>query len=254
MRKGMTWKGEMTARLAVAGTLLGAVGIPLAARPTEAQSTTTTIVRTATPAKRRKLKSRELPLAPGSPYASLPNYVATAVALRHWRQPDVSFYVVPSTVGKRTPEQTRALVAQGIALWQDRIAKKLVLRLTDDADSADVVVELVPSGTLSGGRIGETDISFTVPEQDIQHAKIQLVEGLSTAQFVQCIAHESGHALGIQGHSDMKGDLMFAYAHLPAAISERDANTMNAGYYQVVTTNRVRAFKRGQQFGSVKSY
>ena len=59
---------------------------------------------------------------------------------------------------------------------------------------------------------------------------MQVNAKLPKTDLVQGIAHELGHALGIQGHSDDRNDLMYPYAHLPAQITDRDMNTFRTGY------------------------
>jgi hypothetical protein len=195
----------------------------------------------------RPLVSRDLPAA-----APIPNYAATAIALRHWRQPEVTIYVETPARDRRTPAQIATVVQKGADLWNGRLGIKLLLRLTDDSD-ADIDIRFVTPGALRRGQIGQTDIQFAVPQQDIAHAEIQINEGLSDDQLTQVVAHEAGHALGIQGHSDDKRDLMYAYAHVPAVISDRDANTMTAAYLGIDTSKKARGFKRGQKFASVVS-
>jgi hypothetical protein len=53
------------------------------------------------------------------------------------------------------------------------------------------------------------------------------------AQDIECVAaHEFGHALGIDGHSDQQSDLMFP-VHIvgaPCPLTQRDVNTLETGY------------------------
>ena len=44
------------------------------------------------------------------------------------------------------------------------------------------------------------------------------------------IAHELGHAMGIDGHSADPSDLMYANSHLPAIVTPSDQNTVLWSY------------------------
>ena len=163
------------------------------------------------------------------PVASATNFVATALAIRHWDKQEVTVHVTASPNDNKTPEQVAALSAQGIKLWNDRIGKIITLKMTDSAD-ADVTVKFVQAGTLPGGAVGQTDVVFNPEDAQIARAAVQINERIGKAQFVQVIAHEMGHALGIQGHSTDKRDLMYPYAHLPVEVTDRDLNTLTSGY------------------------
>jgi hypothetical protein len=163
------------------------------------------------------------------PIASAANFAATAIALRHWNKKEITVHVIASPNENKTAEQIASLVAQGLGLWNEKAGKTVHLSLTDDTD-ADVTVAFVTPGTLSGGAVGQTDAQFDPEDSAISHAGIKINERLSSAQLVQVVAHEMGHALGIQGHSPNKGDLMYAYAHLPVELTARDLNTLNIGY------------------------
>jgi hypothetical protein len=68
-------------------------------------------------------------------------------------------------------------------------------------------------------------------DQILISAAVSIEQSLPDAFQVQVIAHELGHSLGIEGHSTVQSDLMYANAHLPAVITTRDQNTVLQAYY-----------------------
>lgn len=169
------------------------------------------------------------------PVATGANFEASALALRHWDKSEITVHVSASASDNKTPQQVAELSGAGIGLWNARIGKFLAVKLTERTD-ADVTVDFVTPGTLPGGAIGETNVQFNPEDASISHAAIQINERLSKAQLVQVVAHEMGHALGIQGHSSDKHDVMYPTAHLPIEVTDRDVNTLKLGYMAAVTT------------------
>lgn len=157
------------------------------------------------------------------------NYAADAGNLRHWDKRVVQVFVNPdcSEIRRRN---VLPLLTRGMAMWSRRMNNTVHLVLTDNADAADVSVTFVSPGSLSGKSIGRTDVTFRMADQVLVSAKVSINENLSEEQLVQVTAHEMGHALGVQGHSPSRADLMYPYAHLPARITVRDQNTMNLSY------------------------
>jgi hypothetical protein len=177
--------------------------------------------------------SSELAASAERPYAGAallrPNYVHYADNLRHWDKPTVTVYVNPSLNDNKSREQTVELVSRGIDLWNQKLSSAIRLKAVS-TPGADVTVSVVTPGTLAGGAIGRTDVTFRMEDQVLTHALVRINERLPQAEMVQVTAHELGHALGIQGHSPDKHDLMYPYAHLPAEITDRDFNTMAVSY------------------------
>ena len=176
------------------------------------------------------LRSAEANPGIALPASLAPNYAAHARNLRHWDRRTVTVYVQASPQETRNREATLTQVGRGLTLWNARIGSSVALVLTDEAD-ADIVVSFVAPKSLPGEAVGRTDVAFRMSDQVLTHANIRLTGGLSDDELVQVVAHETGHALGIQGHSNDKHDLMYPYAHLPAEVTDRDFNTIALSYH-----------------------
>lgn len=169
---------------------------------------------------------REVPAA-SSAFAA-PNYVESASTLRHWEKQTVRVRIDGTDLA-RTPEQTTELIRRGMTLWNERLDGTVRLEMTD-SPAADIAITFVTPHTLPGKAIGRTDVTFRLSDQVLLRAQMSIDKGLGDEQMLQVVAHEMGHALGIQGHSPDKNDLMYPYAHTPAVITARDLNTMFVSY------------------------
>jgi predicted Zn-dependent protease len=108
------------------------------------------------------------------------------------------------------------IVLAGLDEWVDATHAKVCYIRTTDPSKADITVQFEPgkflsaeTRTLSEGQIvGETNIFSS--GTTLKKASIQLAEDAGTLEDLQATAaHEFGHALGIERHSDQAGDLMY---------------------------------------------
>jgi|GEM_PF-2294950 Predicted Zn-dependent protease len=169
------------------------------------------------------------PLVPDSGAGSSrlqPNYVASLTRARRWEKPAVSVYIEDAEMAG---EFITGSIRSGLSLWKSVPGTPDVV-FVGSPDGADITVRRVPKENFPGMRIGFTKVTFVLPANVLKRAEIELADDLAGEALVQVAAHEMGHALGLDGHSENEEDMMFAITHLPARLTERDDNTMEANY------------------------
>ena len=167
---------------------------------------------------------------PTSTASQLPNYQTSAISLRHWEKKSVAVYVDPAGDSMKDPKEVMGSVARGLSLWNEKLGSAVNLTTTTHREDADITLSFVAPGTLSGGAVGRTDVTYHLDDQVLTRACVRISSELPGDMLAQVSAHELGHALGIQGHSPDKHDLMYPYAHLPAEVTARDFGTMAISY------------------------
>ena len=171
-----------------------------------------------------------------------PNYATELLNLRRWQKDSLTIFVEqPAPAQDSTHRDYAADVRSGAALWSPYFGESVALRFTENAAEADVRVSFVNHGSLPDGAIGRTEVTYRNRDNVIVAATVRLDRSLKADMLAQVAAHEMGHAMGMEGHSVDKTDLMYARAHLPGAITTRDANTLHLNYSRVATRANARA-------------
>ena len=138
-----------------------------------------------------------------------PGYAACLESghLRHWPRFPVRVYLVPSSLN--TPDRVGQLYA-GFDQWVSATGGAVCYQRVPDQAGAQIVVSISSQLALpkDARALGQTVLTFNGTL--MTHADLQLVErDDNPAQFQEICAHEFGHALGIDGHSDDPGDMMY---------------------------------------------
>jgi len=156
-----------------------------------------------------------------------PNYVPDLKSLTHWSSFPVKVYFAPDA--ESTPER-QALATAGFARWNGATDGQIRFAITRNASEAQLTVHFVPN--LEGRLIGWTNWSYD-GSGVIHNADTKIaVNGLTDSDITWVASHESGHALGMDGHSANSNDVMYATHVLGAswALTLRDENTVKTGY------------------------
>ena len=193
-----------------------------------------------------------LPARAASPTATdgfAPNYARIpGVKLLHWAHFPVRVFITPSPVA--TDARKKSLLA-GFDQWVQATDGVVQYRLVSARSQADIAVTFQAGATVSSdpGAAGSTGVAFSGPV--LKKADMELATGGFDSGSLQSVtAHEFGHALGIDGHSDAPDDLMYPTAtrfltfdlvpvpSAPRGITLRDLNTLKACYPALFTAAR----------------
>ena len=130
------------------------------------------------------------------------------VSLLHWARMPVRVAFVDDSAA--TPEREQSTLA-GFSEWVQATGGAIRYQRVADPDRADIVVtfDLEPTVSEHPGAVGHTDLRHSGPV--LARADMVLATaGVTADELQQTAAHEFGHALGINGHSDAPDDMMTA--------------------------------------------
>lgn len=167
-------------------------------------------------------------------------HAPTINRLLHW--PHLPVRVFVATHGPDEEGYGRDALA-GFDAWVHASGGVIRYRIVNAPAEADITVRFTPTAAVPGGNgaVGLTDIRYR--GTTLKRADMRLATGDTRPDELRAVAaHEFGHALGIQGHSDAPADLMFPAApryysaqgeHLPSParpVTLRDLNTLKFCY------------------------
>ena len=157
--------------------------------------------------------------------------------LLHWDHFPLHVYIAPSDLA--TKERTEAVQA-GFDQWVHATKDFVQYQIVTKPAQAEITLTFLPNESVpeQGGSCGHTTVTFLTLTLDSANIVLATTD-VKPADLQATAAHEFGHALGLDGHSDDAGDLMYAVltrspsGDLPLlshTITVRDLNTLKSCY------------------------
>ena len=152
-----------------------------------------------------------------------PNYAHNVSHLFNWNH----FPLQVAFLQDANYTQARQNIAMaGFDQWVTASGSAMTYQVVTDSSTADVTVKFDPATT-----DGLTNLHFS--GLTMTHADVNLgIKNLGSSDL-QCVAaHEFGHVLGIDGHSDLQNDLMYPihFVGVVCPVTTRDLNTIKTAY------------------------
>lgn len=176
--------------------------------------------------------------------------------LLHWpkRKMPLAVYLPAPPEGLfPDPEATRAEVRRGVLDWTDVAAPGVPsFRFVESHGEADIPIIWAEEPT------GDWYIAYCSLQANLRQKRLDVEQILVTgrwgdgrvaqpSEIYETVLHEMGHALGLLGHSDDPGDIMFpGISRVPGkGLSARDRNTLRELY---AGPNRQIRGRRGRRY------
>lgn len=170
----------------------------------------------------------------------LPNFSKT-IMLYHWNKFPLHVYFENSGVVTKddgTQVDLIPVALTGLNEWVTATGDGIAYDVTSDPKLANVTVHFTSLNSsptekdLLGVEQSAIFADGTMKSADIQFSIWSGMTSQNVSGFQETCAHEFGHALGLNGHSEDSRDVMFA-VHLTNTmkpLSVRDVNTMKTAY------------------------
>ena len=187
-----------------------------------------------------------------------PNYIDKVPSNNRLIRWEDDAFPLKVSISEGEPEYKDA-VRRAFEYWQNATGNFVSFAYIDDADDADIKVNLAGDANTN---CGENENCLYVAALTSPKIKGNILEYMdmmihtsdpsgrnySTYQIYKVALHEIGHALGMMGHSDNPDDIMYAsdqhhendiFAEHVTALSRRDLNTLNFLYMIVPNISNI---------------
>jgi len=185
------------------------------------------------------------PAAAQSPDLCAPNYarISRMQGLLHWEHFPLRIALASPPDSVQDKDAYTQAVLAGFTQWVQATQGAVSYTLVPQPGQADITVSFTPEATVpgQGAAVGYTNMVFC--GTTLRGAEMRLATGGTTPGDLQTVAaHEFGHALGIDGHSDDPDDMMYPSTLRTASedgrplapplhpITARDLNTLKVCY------------------------
>lgn len=184
----------------------------------------------------------------GPTYAT-PNYVAgtdpgngQANFVLYWPSYPVNLYFANSDSRDfgAGPVSTTDTFLQGFQKWLNASGGDASFTIVTNQLAAQITFEVLTiSGPPGAGEVlGVTNVTYYPSNSQLvsAHIKVNVWPGMTQAQFVEglrhTITHELGHALFMQGHSNVLADVMYYQGSMnsDSPLTQRDVNSLLTAY------------------------
>lgn len=192
------------------------------------------------------------------PTFKTPNYVESVDpssnqqnTLRYWPSFPIQVFIENEVVydNNGTIVSTDDLTETAINRWIAAAENAGIITLTNNEAAAEITVQFAQLNQKpgSGGTLARTVVSFFPSNNQLVSAEItvNLWPNMTAAEFteglIQTITHEFGHALYLQGHSEVDGDTMYFQSDPSedGPLTTRDINSFQTAYCGEFTTRNI---------------
>lgn len=195
----------------------------------------------------RTYQALATPTAPMGTFSGGADYLSsvTGQGTYHWDMSKLPIKVYISS-GENVPSyrpQFGDYIRHGFDEWCRVSNGKLAWVEVNDPSKADITVKWTnqvtqrPEGTEAGKTDALTRYNTVTHQGIIYGARMQFLTRLPQREFsdlevAKTCLHEAGHAMGLQGHSPYRNDIMYYAVQptQPAVLSQRDINTLTHLY------------------------
>lgn|SRR5574344_358702 len=150
----------------------------------------------------------------------------------------ITVCIEPST---DIPKYYIPTIQSAFVQWEKKSKEFVSFKFTNDIKNADIQIEFIPYVSSDKNKEGEYSVAYTTPDingEILEHMSLKFYKTnilnlpFTTNEIYGTALHEIGHTLGIMGHSETKGSVMYmnsepnSFFNSYPVISDFDLNTL----------------------------